>query len=161
MATGVATGDAEGACGNTCTGSYTDSGGNAADCATAFGGAANTLISSCPHGCTYKRHEWRTAASSFGRNGDADPGCMLPFSFLTDAATEKATCPIGYDVDPLDASNCIWDGEFCAVHTITDNGDGTYTHDYSLPTGKVCKSCWNGYTSDGQYVCPCSLSCVL
>ena len=147
----------EAARGDTCTGDYEDESGNTASCETAFANAPNTMISSCPHGCTYKRTVWKQAAKSFGRNGDADPGCMLPFAFLTSVA-EKSSCPIGYD---LDNGNCVWDGEFCAEHTITNNGDGTYTHDYSLPTGKVCQSCWNGYTSDGQYVCPCSLSCTL
>lgn len=159
--TGLAVGSEEATCGNSCTGQYTDDTGNSASCDDAFDAAANTMVSSCPHGCTFKRNEWRKATDSFGRNGDTDPGCMLPFSFLTHEGTETASCPIGYDVDSQDPSNCVWDGEFCAVHTITGNGDGTFTHDYSLPAGKACQSCWNGYTSDGQYVCPCSLSCVV
>lgn len=157
--TGAVSGTVENTCGNTCTGDYTDASGNSASCAAAFDSGSNTLVSSCPHGCTFKRNEWRRAAGAFGRNGDTDPGCMLPFSFLTHDGTEKSSCPIGYDDDGN--GNCVWDGEFCAVHTITNNQDGTYAHDYSLPTGKVCKSCWNGYTSDGKYVCPCSLACVL
>ena len=130
------------------------------DCATTFGAAANTYGTSCPPGCTYSVNTWGKKANTYGREGDNDPGCMLPHSFLTNPTTEAALCPIGFDYD-TSTTNCAWDGSFCAVHTIGAVADGTFTHSFDLPAGKTCQSCHTGYTSDGQYVCPCSLSCAV
>lgn len=149
----------ESTCGNTCAGTYSDGASTGLSCATAFADAANEMGSSCPAECTFTRHEWRKDQFSFGREGDADPGCMLPFSFVSADTTEKSTCPIGYDKQS--DGSCTWDNSYCAVHTISGDANAGFTHSYALPTGKECKSCWNGYTSDGKYVCPCSLACVL
>lgn len=151
----------ESACANTCTGSH-DVGADPAvetDCATTFGSAANTYGTSCPAGCTYSVNTWHKVAGAYGREGDSDPGCMLPFSFVAAESTEAATCALGWNYD-TSSSTCVWDGSFCAVHTIAEAA-GVFTHSYDLPAGKTCQSCHTGYTSDGQYVCPCSLSCVL